>query len=56
MSRLVMSSPVLFPTTVLSSFAPVPDIVPPGPGLWKLNTSILEDEGYVLAVSNFWSG
>ena len=34
----------------------VPDIVPPGPGLWKLNTSILEDEGYVSAVSNFWSG
>lgn len=34
----------------------VPDVAPPGPGLWKLNTSILEDEGYVLAVSNFWSG
>ena len=34
----------------------VPDVVPPGPGLWKLNTSILEDEGYVSAVSNFWSG
>ena len=34
----------------------VPDIVLPGPCLWKLKTSILEDEGYVLAVSNFWSG
>ena len=33
----------------------VPDVVPPGPGLWKVNTSILEDEGYVSAVSNFWS-
>ena len=34
----------------------VPDVVPPGPGLWKLNTSVLEDEGYVSAVTNFWSG
>ena len=34
----------------------VPDIVPPGPRLWKLKTSILEDEGYISAVSNFWSG
>ena len=40
---------------VLSSIS-VPDVVPPGPGLWKLNTSILEDEGYVSAVANFWSG
>ena len=34
----------------------VPDVVAPGPGLWKLNTSVLEDEGYVSAVTNFWSG
>ena len=34
----------------------VPDVVPPGPGLWKLNTSVLDDEGYVSAVTNFWSG
>ena len=25
----------------------VPDVVPPGPGLWKLNTSILKDEDFV---------
>ena len=25
----------------------VPDVVPPGPGLWKLNTSILEESDYV---------
>ena len=49
LSRLVMSSTVLFPVSV-------PDIVPPGPRLWKLETSILEDKGYVSAVSNFWSG
>jgi len=34
----------------------VPDVVPPGPGLWKLNTSILEEEGYTSAVHNFWIG
>ena len=34
----------------------VPDVVAPGPGLWKLHTSVLEDEGYVSAVTNFWSG
>lgn len=32
----------------------VPDVVPPGPGLWKLNTSILEDDAYVECVSSFW--
>ena len=34
----------------------VPDVVPPGPGLWKLNTSVLEEEGYVHLISNFWNG
>ena len=33
----------------------VPDVVPPGPGLWKLNISILEDEEYVRQVGEFWS-
>jgi len=32
----------------------IPDVVPPGPGLWKLNTSILEDEDYVKSISEFW--
>ena len=32
----------------------VPDVVPPGPGLWKLNTSILEDDAYVESVSSLW--
>lgn len=32
----------------------VPDVVPPGPGLWKLNTSILEEEEYVKIISDFW--
>ena len=31
----------------------IPDVVPPGPGLWKLNTSVLEEEGYVHLISNF---
>ena len=33
----------------------VPDVVPPGPGLWKLNTSILDDESYVKLISDAWS-
>ena len=32
----------------------VPDTVPSGPGLWKLNTSILGDDEYVGLISNFW--
>ena len=32
----------------------VPDVVPPGPGLWKVNTSILEEEAYVSLVEDFW--
>ena len=32
----------------------VPDVVPPSPGLWKLNISVLEEEGYVDLVTNFW--
>ena len=33
----------------------VPDVVPPGPGLWKLNISVLEEEEYVNLISNFWT-
>ena len=29
------------------SFILVPDVVPPGPGFWNLNTSILQDDEYV---------
>ena len=32
----------------------VPDVVPPGPGLWKLNTSILQDQDYVDLITGFW--
>lgn len=32
----------------------VPDTVPPGPGLWKLNTSVLNDDEYVELISDFW--
>lgn len=39
--------------TVLLSVS-VPDAVPPGHGLWKLNTSILKDE-YIKIISDFWS-
>ena len=33
----------------------VPDVVPPGPGLWKLNVSILEDAEYVKLITDLWS-
>ena len=32
----------------------VPDAVPPGPGLWKLNTSILSEEDYYNLIANAW--
>jgi len=32
----------------------VPDVVSPGPGFWKLNTSILHDDEYVKLISEAW--
>ena len=32
----------------------VPDVVPPGPGLWKLNTSILSEEEYYNLIADAW--
>ena len=32
----------------------VPDVVPPGPGLWKLNTSVLVDDEYFALISELW--
>lgn len=32
----------------------VPGIVPPGPGLWKLNVSILNEDEYVQLITSFW--
>ena len=32
----------------------LPDVIPPGPGLWKLNTSILQNNDYVKLISDFW--
>ena len=34
----------------------VPGVVPPGPGLWKLNASVLDDDAYVQLITSFWSG
>ena len=33
----------------------VPDVTPPGPGLWKFNISVLEEEEYVSLISVFWA-
>ena len=33
----------------------IPDVVPLGPGLWKLNISFLQEQAYVLLISDFWA-
>ena len=33
----------------------VPDVVPPGPGLWKLNVSVLEEVDYFALIADFWA-
>ena len=33
----------------------VPDVTPPGPGLWKLNSSILSECEYIELISDAWS-
>ena len=33
-----------------------PGVVPPGPGLWKLNASVLLDEEYCSTIRDFWVG
>ena len=33
----------------------VPSVVPPGPGLWKINVSVLEQEEYFQLIRDFWS-
>ena len=33
----------------------VPDVIPHGPGLWKLNVSILEEREYFEIISDFWA-
>ena len=32
-----------------------PSLVPPGPGLWKLNVSVLEEEEYFQLIRDVWS-
>ena len=33
----------------------VPDVIPHGPGLWKLNVSILEEREYFDVISDLWA-
>ncbi|PFX29488.1 Transposon TX1 uncharacterized 149 kDa protein [Stylophora pistillata] len=49
----VVPCPFSDPCGVLTSVS-VPDTVPPGPGLWKLNTVILKESEYVQLVTDFW--
>ena len=39
----------------LSFSVSVPDAIPLGPGLWKLNTSILQESDYISLITGFWS-
>jgi len=32
----------------------IPDLIPPGPGLWKLNVSILQDTDYTKLITDLW--
>ena len=32
----------------------IPDVIPPGPGLWKLNISVLQDSAYIKLITDFW--
>ena len=34
----------------------VPGVLPPCPGFWKLNTSVLGEDGYVQLITSFWNG
>lgn len=38
---------------LLFSFS-IPDVIPPGPDLWKLNISILQETAYVKLITDFW--
>lgn len=56
-SSVTSCSVLLYPFSdhcgVLISFSN-PDSIPPGPGLWKLNTAILREAEYVKLISDFW--
>ena len=49
----IIPSPFSDHCTLLLSL-PVPDVVPPGPGLWKLNISILSEEDYYNLIADTW--
>ena len=49
----IVSCPLSDHCAVLLSVV-VPDVVPPGPGLWKLNTSILENVEYASLITELW--
>ena len=38
---------------LLFSFS-IPDVISPGPGLWKLNISVLQEAEYVKLITDFW--
>ena len=42
--------------SALSFVCSLPSVTPPGPGLWKLNVSVLGEEDYFSLVSDFWCG
>ena len=48
-----MSFPSSDHCAVLFSYS-IPDVILPGPGLWKLNISILQDAEYTKLITDFW--
>lgn len=33
----------------------IPNVIPPGPGVWKLNISVLNGDAYVQLITTFWA-
>ena len=43
----------IVPCPLVLSIDP-PNVTPPGPGLWKIKSTVLQDSVYVSAVTDFW--
>ena len=49
----ILPCPVSDHDAVFLGFS-VPELIPRGPGKWKLNISILKDPAFIKAISDFW--
>ena len=53
-SREILPCPLL-DHSALVFCASLPDAIPPGPGRWHFNTSVLGDSEFETLISNFWA-